>query len=325
MGFWNITNEMITEFIQPASPLTYAVPVFAVLILIELLYSLKNDKGYFELKDFFSSLTMGIGSAFIGAFIKGALWSSLIFVYLYFNPKDPTSGIRYNIMGWQSFGFAWYTWIACQFFDDFNYYWHHRFSHTVRVLWAAHIVHHSSDHYNLGTAVRNGWVTLFYKPIWWMWMPAIGFHPAMIFVCLGIQSIWQFQLHTKHIPRLGKLELFMNSHKQHMAHHSTLLKYLDTNHGGFLNIFDKLFGTWKDLENEEENKYGVLHPPKSYNPLVIVSHEYRDIWNDVKKSKNLKEAFMYVFGPPGWSSDGSSQTVKQMQRELKAQEAKKAA
>ena len=305
----------------------WGIGAFVTLIVLEIIVSLKYDKELYQWKDFGSSISMGAGSVVIATFTKIASIAVFFMVYDFFNPIVMEGAIlplidvshRVNILfGYQAIGFQWYMFLLCQFFDDFNYYWYHRLSHTVRVLWAAHIVHHSSDNYNLGTAVRNGWVTVFYKPLFWMWLPVLGFHPVMIATCLGIQALWQFQLHSKFIPHLGFLENFMNSHKQHQAHHSQNVEYLDKNNGGYLNIFDKMFGTHIVLD-EENNKpeFGVIHPPESYNPLVIVSHEYRDIWNDAVHAKSLKDALMYIFGPPGWSPDGSTLTAKQMQRQLK--------
>jgi hypothetical protein len=89
------------------------------------------------------------------------------------------------------------------------------------------------------------------------------------------------------------------------------------NHGGFLNAFDKIFGTWKELDESIEIKYGVTHAPDSYNPLIILTHEYSDIWKDMKKSRNWRHKCMYIFGPPGWSHDGSTKTIKQVQKEVK--------
>ncbi|MEM6543246.1 MAG: sterol desaturase family protein, partial [Bacteroidota bacterium] len=203
--------------------------------------------------------------------------------------------------------------------DDFTYYWFHRANHEIRFLWAAHIVHHSSDNYNLGTAIRNGWFTILYKPLFYMWMPAIGFPPEMVVVCLGIEALWQFQLHSQYVPKLGWLEKIFNTHTMHQVHHAQNVEYLDKNHGGFLNIFDKLFGTWKEFDEEIEVKYGVIHSPNSYNPAVILTHEYKDIWKDIKKSKKLSDKLMYIFGPPGWSHDGSTLTVKQQQALYKKQ------
>lgn len=298
------------------NPLVYGVPCFLGLILLELTYSKSTTKKeLYKWKDLGSSLFMGVGSAILAPLIKTI--SAIVifnFVFEIFNPE--INGIRTNIMGWESFGYAWYIWIVCQILDDLSYYFFHRQNHMVRFFWAAHIVHHSSDNYNLGTAVRNGWFTILYKPFFYMWMPAIGFPPEMVVVCLGIEALWQFQLHTVYIPKLGFLEKIFNTHTMHQVHHAKNIEYMDKNHGGFLNIFDKLFGTWKELDEGIDVEYGVTNPPNSYNPWVILTHEYKDIWNDTKKSKNWKDKFMYVFGPPGWSHDGSTITVKKMQKEM---------
>ncbi len=298
------------------NPLVWGVPCFIVLVILEIAYSKTHDnKNLYVWKDLLASSSMGLGSVLITPFIK-IVSSAVIFYAIYelFNPE--VNGVRTNIMGYQSFGWAWYIWVICQVLDDLSYYWLHRFNHTIRIMWAAHIVHHSSDKYNFGTGLRNGWFTLLYKPFFYMWLPAIGFHPEMVIVCLGIEALWQFQLHTKYVPKLGVIDKFMNTHTQHQVHHAKNPEYLDKNHGGYLNLFDKLFGTWKAYDENIAIDYGVVHAPDSYNPLIIVSHEYKDIWNDIKKSKNLYEAFMYVFGEPGWSPDGSTLTVKQLQKEL---------
>lgn len=305
---------MNLEFINP---LTWGVPCFIALVLLELTYSKTHDnEELYQWKDLLASSTMGLIASILATLVKFIGAAAIFYgVYEIFNPE--VNGVRTNIMGYESFGWAWYMWLICQFLDDFSYYWLHRFNHTVRFMWAAHIVHHSSKQYNLGTGLRNGWFTILYKPLFYMWIPAIGFHPEMVLVCLGIEALWQFQLHTQYVPKLGFLEKILNTHTQHQVHHSQNLEYLDKNHGGYLNLFDRLFGSWKELDENIEIKYGVVHDPESHNPLVIVSHEYKDIWRDVKNSKNLYEAFMYVFGEPGWSPDGSTLTVKQLQRKHK--------
>lgn len=326
------------------------VAIFGSVILIEFLFSLKYEPQLYSKKDSLASITMGVG-AYIMAFFLSKLFGLYLFVnvYEFFNPivtavnapagmdmSVDANGIQYaiekvngvdvkyvyreSIFGWSPFSMKWYFFLICQICDDFNYYWHHRFSHTIRILWAAHIVHHSSDNYNMATAVRNGWVTIFYKPIWWIWVPMIGFHPFMVTTCLIIQAVWQFQLHTKFIKTLGPFNWIMNTHTMHQAHHAQNVEYMDKNHGGYLNIFDKIFGTWTNLDPKVDIQYGVTTPPKTNNPLDIVSHEYVNIIRDVKKAKSIKEGLMYIFGPPGWSPDGSSKTVRQLQRELKNQE-----
>lgn len=301
------------------NPLVYGAPCFIAFILLELAYSKTHGKeDLYVWKDLFASGAMGIGSAIIAPLIKVVATIAIFnFVYEFFNPM--TEGVRTNILGFSSFGYAWYIWLLCQLADDFTYYWFHRANHEIRVLWAAHIVHHSSPHYNLGTAVRNGWFTILYKPFFYMWMPAIGFPVEMVVVCLGIEALWQFQLHSTYVPKMGWIEKIFNTHTMHQVHHAQNVEYLDKNHGGFLNFFDKIFGTWKELDDDIDVEYGVIHPPKSYSPIEILTHEYRDIWSDVKKAKKFSHALMYIFGPPGWSPDGSTLTVKQQQRLFKEQ------
>ncbi len=292
------------------NPLTYGIPFFLALIGLELWLSIKHDRHLYYWNDFFASVTVGAGAAILATFTKAASIAVFFLLYEMFKP------VRMALFGIEGFGFAWYMWIICQFWDDFNYYWYHRLSHTVRVLWAAHLVHHSSENFNLGSGIRNGWVTLFYKPLFWLWMPIVGFHPIMVATCLGIQAIYQFHLHTRSAPHLGFLEKFMNTPRQHQVHHASNTEYLDKNHGGFLNIFDRIFGSYLDFDKEIDVKYGVLTPPPSLNPLVIVSYEYGNIWRDVKSASSWKDKFMYIFGEPGWKPGADSLTVKQMQQRL---------
>ena len=310
------------------NPLIPGVVCFVLFIIGELIYSkTHNRKELYDWKDLGSSVVMGFGSVIIAPLVKvisaGAIFYAAF--HLFNTQVSPGQWVN-NIFGYSTFSVesAWYIWLLCQFLDDFSYYWFHRLNHTVRLFWAAHIVHHSSDHYNYGTGIRNGWFTILYKPFFYVWLPAIGFHPEMVLFCMGIEALWQFQLHTQYMPKLGFLEKFMNTHTMHQAHHAQNLEYLDKNHGGYLNIFDKLFGSWIELDDNIDVKYGVIHAPNSNNPLIIVSHEYKDIWNDVRKAKNPYQVFMYIFGPPGWSPDGSTLTVRQMQRahkeELEAQQ-----
>jgi len=319
-SYWQEAQRVISEY-EMTELMIYGGPAFIILIILEILFSLKYNPELYKWKDLATSGTMGVGSAFLAAGAKAFSLVLFAAVYILFNPENEM-GVRTNILGgWAVFGFgAWYIWLICQILDDFSYYMVHRANHEVRVLWAAHIVHHSSDHYNLGTAVRNGWVTLFYKPFFYMWICALGFHPIMLMTCLSIEAFWQYQLHVQWMPRFGWLEKIFNLHKHHEVHHSSDMEYLDKNHGGYLIIFDRIFGTFKDKDDSKPVNYGVLHPPNSHNPIKVLTHEYVNIWNDVINANTWKGRFMYVFGPPGWNEeDGSSKTVKAMQRELKAQ------
>ncbi|MEO1012774.1 MAG: sterol desaturase family protein, partial [Bacteroidota bacterium] len=251
------------------NPLVYGVPCFIAFILLELTYSKTHgDDHLYEWKDLFASGFMGVGSAILGPFFK-VVFAIVLFeaTFEFFNPE--VDGVHTNIMGYKSFGYQWWVFLLCQLGDDFTYYWFHRANHEIRVLWAAHIVHHSSHNFNLGTAVRNGWFTIIYKPLFYMWLPAVGFPPEVVIVCLGIEALWQFQLHSQYVPKMGFIEKIFNTHTMHQVHHAQNVEYLDKNHGGFLNIFDKMFGTWKELDDDIDVEYGVIHPPKNHNPVEI--------------------------------------------------------
>jgi sterol desaturase/sphingolipid hydroxylase (fatty acid hydroxylase superfamily) len=299
------------------NPLVYGAPVFIAFILFELAYSKTHGHGkLYQWKDLMASGFIGVGSAILAPLFK-LTFAIVLFEGVYELCNPMVGEMRQNFLGYESFSYAWYVWLCCQLADDFTYYWFHRANHKVRIFWAAHIVHHSSLNFNLGTAIRNGWFTILYKPLFYVWLTAIGFPPEMVVVCLGIEALWQFQLHTVYVPKLGFFEKVFNTHTMHQVHHAQNLRYLDKNHGGFLNIFDRMFGTWKEFDDQVKIKYGVSTSPDSYNPLTILTHEYRDIWRDVKKSHKITHKLMYIFGPPGWSHDNSTLTVKQLQNRIR--------
>lgn len=295
------------------NPFVYFIPVFAVLIVAEVYISYREDKELYEMKDSFASTWVGIGAAIMNTLTKVYQIGFFFIIYKLFEP------LREQYLGYESLGWAWWVWVLCLIGDDFNFYWHHRFCHTVRLFWAAHVVHHSSVKFNLGTAFRNGWTIFLYKPIYWMWMPALGFDPVMLALCMSFNSIYQFFLHSTLVPDIKGLNKVFNTPWVHQVHHACNVEYLDRNHGGIFIIWDKLFGTFQQREHHIAPKFGVLHPPQSNNPVKLNFHEFSDIWKDVKKAKSWEHKFKYVFYPPGWSPDGSTKTAKQMQQELELQ------
>lgn len=298
------------------NPVILAAPIFFICVLLEILYS-KNQghSNVYNLEDSLMNGLFTVGIILLEFLLKFISAGALFYlVYNLFNPE--VEGVRTNIMGYESFGWAWYTWLVCQFLDEFSHYWVHRFNHTVRIMWAAHVVHHSSEHFNFGTSFRLSWIAKIYKPLFYIWLPAIGFHPEMVLVCLGFEIVWQFFLHTSYCPKIKWLDWAFVTPKQHQVHHAKNVEYLDKNHGAILNIFDRIFVTYKEYDESIPIEYGVTHELNLRDPSDIILHEYRNIWNDVKRANNYKEVFMYVFGPPGWSPDGSRYTVKQLQENL---------
>ncbi len=300
-----------------ANPLVYVIPFYIILVGAEFGISRLEGKKLYDLKDFFASASMGLGAVFLGPLTR------VLSLGLYYYVFEATKSLRLEWFGFEELGWAWWVWVLAILGDDFNFYWHHRYSHTIRVLWAAHVVHHSSDNYNLGTGFRNGWVTLLYKPFWWLWMPLLGFHPMIIATAIALNSSYQFLLHTQYVPKLGWLEYVFNTPKLHQVHHACNVEYLDKNHGGIFIFWDRMFGTFQDYDKTIKPEFGVLTKPGSHNPIVVLTHEYKNIWDDVKKAPTFKDKLKYIFYEPGWSHDGTRMTAKQMQEKLEAEKRSK--
>ncbi|MCX7743796.1 MAG: sterol desaturase family protein [Flavobacteriales bacterium] len=280
--------------------IAWAVPGFLVLIGIELLVRHWERLPAYDGKDALASIAMGIGSAVINLFMKTLAFFVFWKIYerrVFTFPTD-----------------AWYSWVALFFLEDLAFYMHHRACHEIRLFWAGHVNHHSSQNYNLAVALRQSWGELTHKYIWWLWLPLIGFHPQMILMQMSISLIYQFWLHTETIKSLGPLEWIFNTPSHHRVHHGSNIRYLDRNHAGILIIWDRLFGTFQ--QEDEKVKYGITTNIHTYNPLKIATHEYIALWNDVRKAPGLLNKLKYIFMPPGWSHDGSSKTARQLREAL---------
>ncbi|MGE0828246.1 MAG: sterol desaturase family protein [Hyphomonadaceae bacterium] len=273
---------------------TLAIPFFVALIFLEMLYVRASGKGAYEARDAAASLAMGLGNSILGGVFASAVLAVHYFVYQF----------RLFDIPW-----AWWSMLLCFFAEDFTYYWFHRVSHERRWFWASHVIHHSSQHYNLTTALRQTWTNaLGFAFIFWLPLSFVGFPPLMILLFSGISLVYQFWIHTEAISRLGPLESVFNTPSHHRVHHATNPRYLDANYAGVLIIWDKLFGTFAPEREDDRPHYGIISNLGSFNPLRIAFHEWAGIWRDVTHAKNAGEAVGYLFGPPGWSPDGSRKT-----------------
>ncbi|GAA6212632.1 sterol desaturase family protein [Hyphomicrobiales bacterium 4NK60-0047b] len=196
---------------------------------------------------------------------------------------------------------VWWSWALALLAADFTYYWMHRFEHEIRILWANHIVHHSSPEYNLTTSLRLAWVDSLIEWIFLVPMIVIGFDVVQTIIAFLFVVVYQTWIHTEKIGKLSLLDNFLNTPSVHRVHHGSNRKYLDKNYGGILMIWDHLFGTFQ--AEEEKVRYGITEPLNSSNPLAINFKEYWLIVKDVRSSNNLKEAIGYVFGRPGWKPE----------------------
>lgn len=280
----------------------YAVPIFIISIFLEMYFADRLKLKIHDKKDSFASIGMGLGSLVIGVGMKFLAFSLMFYLYQF-----KIFDLKMNV---------WWTWVLLLFADDFIFYWHHRLSHEVRILWAAHINHHSSQNYNLAIALRQSWAEVLYKYTFWMILPIIGFNPLAVMTMIGINLIYQFFPHTKLVGKLGWFGKIFNTPSHHRVHHASNVVYLDKNHGGIFIIWDKLFGTYQEELEEVPVVYGITNNIHSYNLFYIASHEFINLFKDVKRANKFSDKLKYIFYPPGWSHDGENQTSRFLQSKL---------
>ena len=275
----------------------WAVPFFIAAILVELLWiTLRGTGGRYETRDAVTSLIMGAGNVASGIALGFIAWGFFMWLWA-LTPLD--------------LGSAWWVVALCFVLDDLRYYWVHRFGHRIRWVWASHVNHHSSQHYNLTTALRQ---TLTYTCTFMMVVRAplilLGFHPAMVLFVGGLNLIYQFWIHTEAIGKLPRwIEAVMNTPSHHRVHHGRNARYLDCNYAGVFIIWDRMFGTFVPELEDERVDYGLVHNLGTFNPLRVAFHEWVGIFKDMtQRGLTLRERILYAVAPPGWSHDGSRQT-----------------
>lgn len=266
-----------------------AIPGFIALVLLEVVLDAVMRRDLYQLKDTAASLSMGTGNVLLGIVSKTLVFGAYTAVH------------RFAIF---KIGYQWRAWAILFFAEDFTYYWFHRTSHECRLFWASHVIHHSSQRFNLGTALRQTWTGNFMSFIFWLWLPLVGFEPVMVMTMQAISLLYQFWVHTEFIRTMGPLEWVMNTPSHHRVHHGSNQQYLDRNHAGVLIIWDRLFGTFEP--EREKVIYGLTKNINSYNPLRIAFHEWIDIWNDLHHARTWQLKMRYVFGRPGWKDAGRS-------------------
>ncbi len=281
----------------------YAIPFFLVTLIIEIVVDVKEKANAYETKDAITSISMGLGNVFLGILSKALVFA--VFIYVYHNFRFST------------IPFSWWAWVLILFVDDFAYYWFHRISHESRFFWASHVVHHSSQKYNLSTALRQTWTGGFLAFVFWLPLPFLGFHPAMILAQMSISLIYQYWIHTEFIKKMPKwFEAIFNTPSHHRVHHATNPQYLDRNHAGIFIFWDKLFGSFEP--ELEKTRYGLVKNISSFNPLYVAFHEWIDMFSDVFLSKtSVLNKLKYLIKPPGWKHDGTGLLSDDIRKEWK--------
>ena len=262
-----------------------AIPAFVVLMVAEAVADAVMRRDLYEVKDAAASIMMGLGNVAVNLVAKTMQFAIFSAIY------------RWRLF---NLGTQWWVWGLLFFCDEFSYYWFHRTSHECRLFWASHVVHHSSQRYNLSTALRQSWTGTFYSWIFWMWLPLVGFRPIMVLTMQAISLLYQFWIHTQLVNRMGPFELVLNTPSHHRVHHGSNARYIDRNHGGTLIVWDRIFGSFEPEDANDRPTYGLTKNVHTYNPVRIALHEWADLLRDVRKAPGWRNKLRYVFGPPGW-------------------------
>ena len=291
------------------NPVDYAIPGFVLLILAEMLVWRARDRRRYEPRDTLTSLALGLGSTVAGLLSGGLVFGMAMWVH------------QYRLF---DIGYAWYWFVVAFVLDDLAYYVFHRSAHRVRWFWASHVIHHSSQHYNLSTALRQTWTGFFSAGfIFRLPLFLIGFPPAMVFFVAGLNLVYQFWIHTEAIGRMpGWFEAVMNTPSHHRVHHATNPRYLDKNYAGVFIVWDRLFGTFEPERDDEAIRYGIVKQLGSFNLLWAAFHEWVGIARDMWAAPGVRNKLGYLLMPPGWSHDGSRETsemIKQRWAETRAE------
>jgi alkylglycerol monooxygenase len=277
--------------------IVYATPVFIFLMLLELAwgyYVQRRGKGHntYRLADAINSLSLGMMSQFTAVFTRLLRLGiyTLIYASISLVPLEAA----------KAFWNTWYGWCLALVFYDFCYYWLHRAGHETAILWAAHVVHHQSQDYNLSTALRQtssgallGWV--FYIP-----MALAGVPPLVFGIVALVDLLYQFWVHTEHMPMLGWFDRWFCSPSNHRVHHAVNDVYLDKNYGGIWMVWDRMFGTFLDEDLSEPCVYGTRSALQSWDPLWANLEGYASLWHGVRHAASWADKLRVLYKPPGW-------------------------
>jgi sterol desaturase/sphingolipid hydroxylase (fatty acid hydroxylase superfamily) len=272
-----------------------AIPAFLGLLALELALARARGRAIQETRDTATSLSLGVGSLFFAA-----AWKTVSAgLYVGVHERTPFA------LGEGAWAFA-----GALVAVDFAYYWFHRLHHEVRVLWASHVPHHSSQRYNLATALRQSWTPFtglpFYLPL------ALFFSPLQIATAYGVNLLYQFWIHTELIGRLGPLERVLNTPSHHRVHHGANVRYLDRNYAGILIVWDRWFGSFEP--EGERVRYGLTKNIESGNPVYAAFHEFGAVFRDALSARSLRDALGYLLRPPGWKPNGAGATASDLKR-----------
>ncbi len=268
----------------------YSIPVFFLLISIELLFDKINRARLYRFNDAITNLSCGIGQQVIGIFMKVFTVGGYAWLYENYSPfKGDIPSTAWSML---------LLFIGVDFF----YYWFHRLAHEIAILWGSHVVHHQSEEYNLTVALRQAWVQGAFSWVFYLPLALMGFDPFMFVTIASFQTLYQFWIHTKTIDKLpAAFEYVFNTPSHHRVHHGLNPKYIDRNHGGTLIIFDRMFGTFQ--AEDEDVVYGITKPADSWNPLWLNFDYWIELFRFAFRANKWSDKMKILFKRPGWLPD----------------------
>lgn len=279
----------------------FSLPIYLFFIPLEIILSHFNKWNFYTFKETLMNFYLNIVNFLVDISLRVL---ALFVLYYFFN--NLSFQIHYNVIVY---------WVLLFLIEDFLFWFEHFVDHNVRIFWAVHVTHHSSEEYNLTTGFRSSVFMPFYRYIYFIPLAILSFRPIDILFMYAITQLYGILVHTqaiKNLPRWVGYIFVTPAH--HRVHHASNIPYLDKNMGMALIIWDRIFGTFAEELPNEKIKFGIVTPvAKPYHPLHIIFHEWQALANDLKKTDSLKNKFKYLIMPPGWSHDGSKQTAKEMQ------------
>lgn len=276
-----ITLEQVAQITSDYKLIVYAAPFMIIVALLEMYFSNREKKNFYNGKDFLASLSIGLFQVLQSALLKTITFALVIWCYNISPLAIPINALSF---------------IACFIILDFIRYYAHRIGHETNLFWATHVTHHNSEKYNLSTGFRLSW-TQHIKIIFFLPISLMGFHPLVFFICHQVAVLYQYWIHTEYIHKMPAwFRYIFVTPSHHRVHHGRDEKYLDKNFGSTFIIWDRMLGTFQP--EEERPTYGVINQPKGYNPITLNFHVWQDIVRNMRKAPNLKSALLILIQPP---------------------------
>ena len=285
--------------------LLFSMPIYGIIIPLEILLSNFRHLHLYSWKETVINVYLNLLNAGIDLLLR-LLFAFALLTYLF----------QFHLsVHWNPFVY----WVLLLFGEDLLFWLEHYIDHMVRIFWAVHVTHHSSPEYNLSTGFRSSVFMPVYKYMYFIPLVLLNFRPVDVIFIYSLTQLYGILVHTRSVKKLPWIiEYFFVTPSHHRVHHASNIPYLDRNMGMVFIIWDRMFGTFTKERLEDPPHYGITKPIENpHNPLYIIFHEWKALFKDLKKSKRLKDKISYLFRPPGWSPDGSTQTSKEMQRGLR--------